>query len=399
MIVRYYKNSRGKAVKLAEFYEKHEHHIRKEDIDHNALYICDRLRNAGYEAYIVGGAVRDMIIGRKPKDFDIVTDAYPRQIKKLFRNARIIGRRFLLVHVLMGGTIYEISTFRAANSVTGDNNCFGTMKEDVWRRDFSINALYYSPKTEQVIDFIGGFRDLLKRIVRPIIPLRIIFQEDPVRLIRAVKFSVMIGGDIPLLLKLFIIFNAHRIVTVSSSRLTEELFKIMKMDNTTEVFRKLARLNILRYILPGVYEIQKKSLFYDTMEKFDQAKEEQKLDLSKSSTLLEPLITDYLEAVVFYDDVANQTIGEVMEQLKTFLRPVVPPNVALLEAIRNVMSKNGFKLRYRRNQGEKPAQEGEEGDRPKRRRRHRPKRKTDTQTSQTDVGKPVSPQSDSQSQG
>ncbi|MBP5739520.1 MAG: polynucleotide adenylyltransferase PcnB [Spirochaetia bacterium] len=387
MIVRYYKNTRGKAVKLAEFYEKHEHHIRKEDIDHNALFICDRLRNAGYESYIVGGAVRDMIIGRKPKDFDIVTDAYPRQIKKLFRNARIIGRRFLLVHVLMGGTIYEISTFRAANSVTGDNNCFGTMKEDVWRRDFSINALYYSPKTEQVIDFIGGFRDLLKRIVRPIIPLRIIFQEDPVRLIRAVKFSVMINGDIPLLLKLFIIFNAYRIVTVSSSRLTEELFKIMKMDNTTEVFRKLARLNILRYILPGVYEIQKKSLFYDTMEKFDQDKEDGNLDLSKSSTLLEPLITDYLEAVVFYDDVANQTIGEVMESLKTFLRPVVPPNVALLEAIRNVMSKNGFKLRYRRSQSDKPAQEGDGSDKPKRKRKRRPKKKADANPS------------DSQSQG
>ena len=265
------------------------------------------------------------------------------------------------------------------------------MKEDVWRRDFSINALYYSPKTEQVIDFIGGFRDLLKRIVRPIIPLRIIFQEDPVRLIRAVKFSVMIGGDIPLLLKLFIIFNAHRIVTVSSSRLTEELFKIMKMDNSSEVFRKLARLNILRYILPGVYEIQKKSLFYDTMEKFDQAKEKGNLDLSKSSTLLEPLITDYLEVVVFYDDVANQTIGEVMEQLKTFLRPVVPPNVALLEAIRNVMSKNGFKLRYRRNQPDKPDQEGEDGDKPKRRRRRRPKKKADS-------GQPAIP-SDSQSQG
>ena len=379
MIVRYYKNTRGKAVKLAEFYEKHEHHIHKEDIDRNALYICDILRNAGYEAYIVGGAVRDMIIGRKPKDFDIVTDAYPRQIKKLFRNARIIGRRFLLVHVLMGGTIYEISTFRASNTVTGDNNCFGTMREDVWRRDFSINALYYSPKTEQVVDFVGGFRDLLKRIVRPIIPLRIIFQEDPVRLIRAAKFSVMINGDIPLLLKLFIIFNAYRIVTVSSSRLTEEIFKIMKMDDSTAVFRKLTRLNILRYILPGVYEMQKKSLFYDTMEKFDKAKEEGRLDLSKSSTLLEPLITDYLEAVVFYDDVANQTIGEVMEQLKTFLRPIVPPNVALVEAIRNVMSKNGFRLRYRRAQSDKPAQEGEGGDKPKRRRRHRPKKKAAAQ--------------------
>ena len=394
MIVRYYKNTRGKAVKLAEFYEKHEHHIRKEDIDHNALYICDILRNAGYEAYIVGGAVRDLMTGRKPKDFDIVTDAFPRQIKKLFRNARIIGKRFLLVHVLMGGTIYEISTFRAPNTVTGDNNCFGTMKEDVWRRDFSINALYYSPKTEQVIDFVGGFRDLKRRIVRPIIPLNIIFQEDPVRLIRAAKFSVMINGDIPLLLKLFIIFNAYRIVTVSSSRLTEEIFKIMKMEDTTGVFRKMARLNILRYILPGVYEIQKKSLFYETLENFDRAKKEDKLDLSKSSTLLEPLITDYLEAVVFYDDVANQTISEVMESLKTFLRPIVPPNVALVEAIRSVMSKNGFKLRYRRNQPEKSALEGEGDNKPKRRRRRRPKH---TALKQPAESSPVSPAS-SQSQ-
>lgn len=390
MIVRYYKNTRGKAVKLAEFYEKHEHHIRKEDIDRNALYICDILRNAGYEAYIVGGAVRDLITGHKPKDFDIVTDAYPRQIKKLFRNARIIGRRFLLVHVLMGGTIYEISTFRAPNTVTGDNNCFGTMKEDVWRRDFSINALYYSPKTEQVIDFVGGFKDLKRRIVRPIIPLNIIFQEDPVRLIRAAKFSVMINGDIPLLLKLFIIFNAYRIVTVSSSRLTEEIFKIMKMDNTAVVFRKMARLNILRYILPGVYEIQKKSLFYETLEKFDQNKREDRLDLSKSSTLLEPLITDYLEVVVFYDDVANQTISEVMESLKTFLRPIVPPNVALVEAIRNVMSKNGFKLRWKRQQPDKPAQEGDGSEKPKRKRKRKPKKKAET-------GQPVTP-ADSQSQ-
>jgi len=390
MIVRYYKNTRGKAVKLAEFYEKHEHHIRKEDIDRNALYICDILRNAGYEAYIVGGAVRDLITGRKPKDFDIVTDAFPRQIKKLFRNARIIGKRFLLVHVLMGGTIYEISTFRAPNTVTGDNNCFGTMKEDVWRRDFSINALYYSPKTEQVIDFVGGFKDLKRRIVRPIIPLNIIFQEDPVRLIRAAKFSVMINGDIPLLLKLFIIFNAYRIVTVSSSRLTEEIFKIMKMDNTTVVFRKMARLNILRYILPGVYEIQKKSLFYETLEKFDQDKRDGKLDLSKSSTLLEPLITDYLEAVVFYDDVANQTISEVMESLKTFLRPIVPPNVALVEAIRSVMSRNGFKLRWRRQQSDKPAQDGEGSEKPKRKRKRRPKKRAD-------AGQPVTP-ADSQSQ-
>lgn len=378
MIIRYYKNTRGKAVKLAEFYEKHEHKINKDDIDRNALYICERLRNAGYDAYIVGGAVRDLVIGRKPKDFDIVTDAYPKQIKKLFRNAKIIGRRFLLVHVMMNGTIYEISTFRASNTVTGDNNCFGTIKEDVWRRDFTINALYYSPENEQVIDFVGGLKDIRRRVVRPIIPLRIIFQEDPVRLIRAAKFSVMINGDIPLLLKLFIIFNASKIITCSSSRLTEEIFKIMKMDNTHDVFKKLAKLNILRYILPSVYEIQKNSLFYDTLLTFDKAKKNGELDLSMNSTLLEPLITDYLETVVFYDDVANMTISEVMEQLKTFLRPIIPPNVALVEAIRSVMSKDGFKLRTRKAAVQDGAKEGEKGSAKPKRKRHHHKKKTAT---------------------
>ena len=384
MIIRYYKNTRGKAVKLAEFYEKHEHKINKDDIDRNALYICERLRNAGYDAYIVGGAVRDLVIGRKPKDFDIVTDAYPKQIKKLFRNAKIIGRRFLLVHVMMNGTIYEISTFRASNTVTGDNNCFGTIKEDVWRRDFTINALYYSPENEQVIDFVGGLKDIRRRVVRPIIPLRIIFQEDPVRLIRAAKLSVMINGDIPLLLKLFIIFNASKIITCSSSRLTEEIFKIMKMDNTHDVFKKLAKLNILRYILPSVYEIQKNSLFYDTLLTFDKAKKNGELDLSMNSTLLEPLITDYLETVVFYDDVANMTISEVMEQLKTFLRPIIPPNVELVEAIRSVMSKDGFKLRTRKAAVQDGAKEGEVGSAKPKRKRHHHKKKTTEHTEDTE---------------
>ena len=227
-----------------------------------------------------------------------------------------------------------------------------------------------------MIDFVGGLKDIRRRVVRPIIPLRIIFQEDPVRLIRAAKFSVMINGDIPLLLKLFIIFNASKIITCSSSRLTEEIFKIMKMDNTHDVFKKLAKLNILRYILPSVYEIQKNSLFYDTLLTFDKAKKNGELDLSMNSTLLEPLITDYLETVVFYDDVANMTISEVMEQLKTFLRPIIPPNVALVEAIRSVMSKDGFKLRTRKAAVQDGAKEREKGSAKPKRKKHHHKKKT-----------------------
>ncbi len=353
--VRYYKNARGKAVRLAEYYEKSDHGIGREIIDRNALYICNRLRKAGYEAYIVGGAIRDLLTGHKPKDFDIVTDAYPKQIRKLFRNARIIGRRFLLVHVMMGDDIYEISTFRANASVAGDNNCFGTMKEDVWRRDFSINALYYDTATETIIDFIGGYRDIRKRLVRPVIPLRTIFMEDPVRLIRAVKYSVMIGGDIPLLLKLSMIRYSSRILYVSSSRLTEEIFKIMKMENTTKVFRRLAKLNILRYILPGVWEMQKNSLFYETLEEFDREKKEGKLDLTRIGNLVEPLIADYLETVTFYDNVANQPFAEIIDTLKHFLRPMIPPNAALIDAVRNLMSRNGYKLKARKGQSKPKA--------------------------------------------
>lgn len=348
MIVRYYKNARGKAVKLAEIYAKEEHGIKKENIDSNVFYICDRLRDAGYEAYVVGGAVRDLISGHTPKDFDIVTDAYPKKIRKLFRTARIIGKRFLLVHVVLDNIIYEISTFRASNSVSGDNNCFGTIREDVWRRDFSINALYYDTRNETVIDFVGGFRDLKRKVVRPLIPLNIIFREDPVRLIRAVKYSVMIGGDIPLFLKISMMRNASKIVSCSSSRLTEEIFKIMKMPDTCLVFRRLAKLNLLRYILPGVYEMQKNSLFYETLENFDIRKSSGKLDLSRNSVLVKPLIVDYMETVVFYDDVAGEPFNDVIAQLKTFLRPMIPPNAALIEAVRQIMSSEGFRIRLKK---------------------------------------------------
>src|SRR5574344_1085961 len=189
MLIRYGTDGNGKLIKKANVYTSQEHLISNTNIDPDALQIIHRLRDAGFTAYIVGGAVRDLIVGNKPKDFDIVTDATPSKIKRIFRNSRIIGRRFRLVHIFFGQKIFEVSTFRSI--IDGSvGNLFGTMDEDVMRRDFTLNALYYDPIKEQVIDYTGGVEDIKKGIVRPVIPMDKIFVEDPVRMLRAVKYEI-----------------------------------------------------------------------------------------------------------------------------------------------------------------------------------------------------------------
>lgn len=154
MLIRYGKDEKGRPIKKAVVYIKDEHCIPSYKIDIDALRIVQKLKDNGFTAYIVGGAVRDLIVGRTPKDFDIVTDATPSKIKRIFRNSRIIGRRFRLVHVIFGQKIFEVSTFRSTIEGSVGNN-FGTIDEDVMRRDFTINALYYDPIQEHIIDYVG----------------------------------------------------------------------------------------------------------------------------------------------------------------------------------------------------------------------------------------------------
>lgn len=189
MLVRYSTTEKGAHSKRAEIYTAKEHGIRRKDIDPDAIRIAHRLKSAGHSAYIVGGAVRDLLVGRVPKDFDLVTDAHPRKIKRLFRNSRIIGKRFRLVHVFFREKIIELSTFRSLDH-QGENNVYGTIQEDVLRRDFTLNALYYCPIEEIIIDYIGGVKDIRNRKIRPLIPLKTIFTEDPVRMIRALSSSM-----------------------------------------------------------------------------------------------------------------------------------------------------------------------------------------------------------------
>lgn len=251
MLIRYATDSKGRPVQKAVVYTKNEHGINRRDIDSDAIFVINRLRENGFSAYIVGGAVRDLIIGKKaPKDFDIVTDATPSRIKKIFRNSRIIGKRFRLVHVFFGQKIFEVSTFRS--NVDGSvGNEFGTMDEDVMRRDFSLNALYYDPVKEQVIDYVNGVKDIKKCLVRPVIPLDRIFIEDPVRMLRAVKYGATTGCRLPYTLKRKIRKSAELLSPVSPSRLTEEMLKIINSGHSHEIVSGAIDTDLYAYLQPA----------------------------------------------------------------------------------------------------------------------------------------------------
>ena len=274
MLIRYGKDKNGKTVKKAVIYTKSEHNIPKSRIDIDAIQIIDRLRSFGFVAYIVGGAVRDLIVGNTPKDFDIVTDATPTKIKKIFRNSRIIGKRFRIVHVVFGEKIFEVSTFRS-NAEGSVGNNFGTIDEDVLRRDFSMNALYYDPLQEQVIDYVGGFKDIKNGVLKPVIPMDRIFVEDPVRMLRAIKYSAKTNAKMSFFMRRKIRKSASLLGQVSPSRLTEELLKIINSGNAYSIISEALDTDLYMSLQPAatgiMYENKKYEVSYmENMKKLDQ---------------------------------------------------------------------------------------------------------------------------------
>ncbi len=188
----------AKKVREPRIYPVSQHKIRAEQIDAAALSVVRRLHDAGFQAFVVGGAVRDLLLGRRPKDFDVATDATPEDIRPLFRRAFIIGRRFKLVHVHIGRDVIEVSTFRTAqtdNNATDEfgrllnDNVYGTQAEDAVRRDFTVNALYYDPDSEEIWDYVGGVNDIRARRLKLIGAPTVRYREDPVRMLRAVRLA------------------------------------------------------------------------------------------------------------------------------------------------------------------------------------------------------------------
>ncbi len=246
-----------KSATSPKVYTQREHQIDLRLVSRNAIKVCEVLQDKGYQAYIVGGAVRDLILGHEPKDFDVATNATPEKVRSLFRRARIIGRRFRLVHVVFGSEIIETSTFRAAGEQITDeqgrilnDNVFGDIKSDAERRDFTLNALYYDPVKQEVIDYHNGVNDLRKRIVRIIGDAEKRYREDPVRMLRAVRFASKLDATLEKDTHLPIKSLSHLISNVPDSRLFDETFKLLTCGNAMTCLQQLRAEGLHQGVLP-----------------------------------------------------------------------------------------------------------------------------------------------------
>lgn len=316
-------------------YYRESHTVRKNLIDPDAVKIIHRLNKFGYKAFIVGGGVRDLLLGKKPKDFDVATNATPNQIKKMFNNCRIIGRRFKIVHVLFKGKVIEVSTFRSLpehrleghkkdkDYLIKKDNIFGSAKEDAARRDFTINSLYFDTRNESIIDYVGGFQDIQNKVLRVIGDPDVSFKEDPVRMLRAVKFSVLLGLDIEKTTKNAIKKNRMEIRKASQARMIEEYNKIFRTWKTSLIFKGLAENHLLEVLLPEVFSEAKKDgnwseQFFET-------------GLGKRLAIADKLLTEREEmtpcifyAIIGYDlvkDAIKGNKGNIAHNIKIALDP------------------------------------------------------------------------------
>jgi poly(A) polymerase len=242
------------------------------DIDNDAIKVVRKLLAAGHEAYLVGGCVRDLYLNRKPKDFDVATSARPEQIRRVFRNSRIIGRRFKLAHVFFGPKIIETSTFRANPSesdegedgddllITHDNE-WGSVEEDARRRDFTINGLFYDLESGKIVDFVDGVADLDRGVIRTIGDPEVRFREDPVRMIRAIKFAARLDFTIDGASWQALLDCAPDIARCSRARLVEELYKLLRGGAARRALELMMEANLFQHIWPAFV-----SLFDDTGE-------------------------------------------------------------------------------------------------------------------------------------
>lgn len=238
-----------------------DHNISRDQISESALKVLYRLKNGGYGAYLVGGSVRDLLLGREPKDFDVATDARPEQIRELFRNSRLIGRRFRLAHVRYGDEIIEVSTFRAHHNTFEDegvvnegrilqDNVYGTIDDDAWRRDFTVNSLYYNIEDFSVIDYVGGLKDIRAGRIRLIGNPDQRYIEDPVRMLRAVRFAVKLGFRIEPETEEPIFRLTELLADIPPARLFEECIKLFTGGSALQTFEQLRHYDLFRILFP-----------------------------------------------------------------------------------------------------------------------------------------------------
>lgn len=260
--------AQGKHGQQMSVIPRDEHNISRRDISENALKVLYRLNKSGYEAYLVGGGVRDLLLSKKPKDFDITTNATPEQVRKLFRNCRLVGRRFRLAHVMFGPEIIEVATFRghheqqqeeaedknssqqAQNGMLLRDNIFGSIEDDAQRRDFTINSLYYGVSDFAVRDYTGGLRDLHEGVIRLIGDPEVRYREDPVRMLRAVRFAAKLDMSISPATAEPIPRMASLLHEIPPARLFEESLKLLQSGYGYKTWRLLCEYQLFQPLFP-----------------------------------------------------------------------------------------------------------------------------------------------------
>lgn len=339
-------------------YSPHEHSLSLDAIDPDALYVMEKLRSAGFTAYLVGGGVRDLLLGYPPKDFDISTSAEPDQIKKLFRNCILIGRRFRLAHIRFGRKIFEVSTFRAGDndndSLIVRDNVWGSPEEDVLRRDFTINGLFYDPATETVIDYAGGYPDLQKKTLRTIGPPFIRFRQDPVRMLRLLKFQARFGLAVDSAARIALLDCRPEILKSSPVRILEELLRMLESGSSEPFLRLLAEYGFLELLVPALGEYLATLCSYPGAEpspyaylkkidlSFQAIREEQPSELpltagTDRSVLLAALLFPMLENRMHHHFVDRERVphlGEIYQEVQAQIDEVFQPFLLLSRRLR-----------------------------------------------------------------
>lgn len=244
-----------------------EHTVSRADISEYALKVLYRLDKNGFQAYLVGGGIRDVLLGHHPKDFDIVTDATPEEVRSIFSNCRLIGRRFRLAHVFFGREIIEVATFRGPTQQEGEasqgmilrDNVYGTLEEDAWRRDFTVNALYYNIADFSLVDYTGGLQDLKDKVLRIIGDPHQRLREDPVRMLRAIRFAAKLELQLLPDLESAIKGSLHLLAQVSASRLFEEVLKMFHCGAAMKVYIQLQHIGLFEQLFQQTHQALSKT--------------------------------------------------------------------------------------------------------------------------------------------
>ncbi|MES2272691.1 MAG: polynucleotide adenylyltransferase PcnB, partial [Chlamydiota bacterium] len=314
----------------------------------HAHYVIQKLRQAGYIAYLVGGGVRDLLLKQRPKDFDISTSAKPEEIRNVFRNAILIGRRFRLAHVRFGKKIIEVSTFRSGDTEASDlivrDNVWGSEEEDVLRRDFTINGLLYDPENQTVIDYVGGYQDLEKRTLRAIGQPDLRFIQDPVRMIRLIKFCARFNFEIHPLTFEALLNCKQEIVKSSSARIFEELLRMLESGAARPFFHLLNQYGLLHPLCPPLARYlaeYPENLSYQLLGQIDsEIRKNPTPSIDRSlllAALVFPLCHDYLADRVKTDQKAYH-LGQISELTSWIIDQIFHPFFKIPRRMAGIMS-------------------------------------------------------------